>query len=264
MNRNTSNKLRKSPFGKALRLSLIFLVAFSLSGFCNFSATAGPLKFASRERLVYQAKWGFLNAGETVIETLPPESVNGVRVLHFVMTTRTSDGLDPFYMVRERQDSYVDEKFTHSVQYEKKAAGKHPRDIVVYFNWRQRQATHSNFGELNKPIAIAAGTFDPLSMFFAIRRSDFREGSAIEVTITDGKKLIPVKVRISGREKITINQVVVDTFVVEPDFDLKQAFNSDVPRLKIWFSADEKRIPVKIQSKVKVGTFDLELVSASL
>jgi hypothetical protein len=38
----------------------------------------------------------------------------------------------------------------------------------------------------------------------------------------------------------------------------------DVPQLKIWFTADDKRIPVKIQSKVKVGYFIFELVAVEL
>jgi len=49
-----------------------------------------------------------------------------------------------------------------------------------------------------------------------------------------------------------------------PNFDLTKAFDKNQPELKIWFTADKKHIPVKIQSRMKIGTFDLELVSSHL
>lgn len=227
-------------------------------------AEARELPFSSREMFVYKAKWGILNAGEAVIETLPSEIVNGMRVWHFAMTTSTSGSVDQFYPIRERQDSYVNENFTHSLQYEKRAMGKNPREVVVYFNWRQMQAVYANFGDPHQPVSIVPGTFDPLSMFFAIRMQPLREGSSFIIPITDGKKLIQVRALVTGREKVAVNNREYDTYVVVPDFDLKQAFEKEQPRLKIWFSADKKHIPVKIRSSMKLGTVDFELVSAVL
>jgi len=36
---------------------------------------------------------------------------------------------------------------------------------------------------------------------------------------------------------------------------------SENPQLRIWFSADEKKIPLKIHSKVGIVTFIFELAS---
>jgi hypothetical protein len=35
------------------------------------------------------------------------------------------------------------------------------------------------------------------------------------------------------------------------------------PALKIWFSTDERQVPVKFQSKLAVGSFIFELMSAT-
>jgi hypothetical protein len=35
------------------------------------------------------------------------------------------------------------------------------------------------------------------------------------------------------------------------------------PDLKIWFSNDERQVPVRIESKVIIGTFVFELVSTT-
>jgi len=227
-------------------------------------SAAKALPFNTRERFVYKATWGGIEAGEAVIETLPSEYVNGRRLFHFAMTAQTSSTVDYIYKLRDRQDSYVDQDFTHSVQYEKKATGKNPRAIVVHFNWRQMNATYVNFGEQQRPVSIVPGTFDPLSLFFAIRKHDLREGSAIHIPVTDGKKLIATKARVKGRERITVNERTYDTYVVVPDVDMRQEFDKDQLNLTFWITADEKRIPVKIESQQKFGKVILELVSAVL
>lgn len=227
-------------------------------------SSAKTLPFNTRERFVYKAKWGGIEAGEAVIETLPYEYVDGRPFFHFVMTTQTSGAVDRIYKIRERQDSYVDQNFTHSVQYEKRTMGKHPREVVVYFDWRLKNATYVNFGEPEKSVSIVPGTFDPLSMFYVIRKHDLQEGASIQIPITDGKKLISTRALVKSREKIVVNERTYDTYVIVPDFDLRKAFEKDQPDMKIWLTADDRRIPVKIESKQKIGKVVLELVSAVL
>jgi hypothetical protein len=243
---------------------LLALIVFTLTGLFVSTGAARELPFSAGEKFVYKAKWGFVDAGEAVIETLPYESINGKKVLHFAMTTNTSETVDRIYKSKQRQDSYVDSNFTHSVQYQKRSMGSHPREVVVYFDWKLHQAVYVNFGEPERPVSLVPGTFDPLSMFFVIRMGELKEGKVIEIPITDGKKFIAVKALVSGRERITVNDREYDTYVVVPNFDLSKAFDKNQPDLKIWFTADKKRIPVKIQSKMKIGTFDLELVSSHL
>jgi hypothetical protein len=36
---------------------------------------------------------------------------------------------------------------------------------------------------------------------------------------------------------------------------------SDHPQIKVWLTADERKIPIKIRSKVGIISFDFELVS---
>ena len=53
-----------------------------------------------------------------------------------------------------------------------------------------------------------------------------------------------------------------DTWLVEPDLSqIKHVFEKNPhARLQIWVTADERRIPVKLQSKIAVGSFTAELV----
>ena len=247
-------------------LFIFTVIAFTMTfGFAeNTRAVEKVFPFYPGERLTFQVKWSFIPAGETVLEILPIETINGVKSYHFVMTAQTYPFVDFFYKVRDRVDAYADVGMTHSVLYRKQSRGKTKRNVVVNFNWEKQQAQFSNLGKRKKPIPILAGSFDPLSIFYAFRLHDRKENAVIEIPVTDGKKCVMGKAKIVKREEIKVASGTYDTYLVEPDLKhisgvFKKARKA---KLKIWVTADKRRIPVRIKSKVIVGSFVAELISA--
>ena len=73
------------------------------------------------------------------------------------------------------------------------------------------------------------------------------------------------RARIKKRESLTVAHGTYDIFLVEPELQhIGGVFqkSKDV-KLKIWVTADARRIPIKITSKVVVGSFVAELISAT-
>ena len=244
--------------------TLIAAVAIlALSAVTWAAPAAAP--FQQGEKLVYRALWGRVPAGDAVIEVLPFKVHNGIRLYHFAMTTRTSPLVDRLYKVRERQDSYPDERLTHTVLYMKKNTGAHPRDVVVTYDRQRMTATYASFGQAEKPVPIQAGTFDPLALFFVIRLHTFHSGDVLEIPVSDGKKWIRTRATVAGRENVTIGGRIYDTYLVIPDMERLDGVVKDgeEPQLKIWFTADERKLPVRIESRAGAGRFVFELVSAS-
>ncbi len=235
------------------------------SGFAkNVKALEKSPPFHPGEKLIFQAKLGIIPVAEIILETLPMAIVNGAKSHHFTITIKTNSFMDFFYKIRERSDGYTDADMTHSVLYKKESKGKHPRNVVVDFSWEEQEATYSNFEKKMKPIAILHGSFDPLSIFFVIRLHDLKEGLEIEIPVTDGKKCRLVKATVLKREDIKLAGETYDTYLVEPGIEsisdvFKKAGES---KIKMWFTADKRKIPVKIKSKIGAGTFIFELVSA--
>jgi hypothetical protein len=248
-----------------LILSSVLGVFLITAFYCGIAAAGEAFPFRPGEKLTYRAQWGVIPAGEVTIEVLPIEFVQGTRAYHFRMVTKTNEAVDLVYKVRERQDSYISADMIHSILYTKKAEGKYPRDIVITFDWNKLEATRSNFGEKMAPIHIPSGSFDPLALFFVIRLQDLKKNPVLEIPITEGDRNIRVRAMVEQRETIVIEGKSYDTFKVTPDMALLEEENvvkkSDEPQLEIWFTADDKRIPVKIQSKVKIGYFNFQLVS---
>ena len=229
----------------------------------NAIAVGHNLPFYPEEKMTFEVRWAFIPAGEAVLEVLPIETMKGKRSYHFVFTARTYEFIDLFYKVRDMIDSYTDVEMTHSILYRKQHKGKSQKDVVVNFDWEREEAQYSNFGEKLEPVSIMPGTFDPLSVFYSFRLNDLNENKEIKTPVTDGKKCIIGKARVIRREKIELSSGSYDTYLVEPDLEhiggvFKKSRNAE---LQIWVTADDRCIPVRIKSRVKVGSFVAELVS---
>ena len=72
------------------------------------------------------------------------------------------------------------------------------------------------------------------------------------------------RVQIVGREEVKLSSGTYDTYLLEPELkDLGGVFKkSKNAKIQVWITADERKIPVKVKSKVVVGSFVAELVSA--
>ena len=245
-----------------LRLVTAFLVIIALT--TNTEASERACPFSPGERLTFQVKWSFIPAGEGILEILPMERVNGIQAYHFVMTTRTYPVVDLFYKVRDRIDAYTDAAMTHSILYKKRKEGKSKGNVVVNFDWGKPEAQYSNFGEKSSPIPIKPGSFDPLSVFYAFRLHALRENMELQAPVTDGKRCVMGKAKIVRRETVKVASGTYDTFLVEPELQhIRGVFKkSKNAKLQIWVSADHSRIPVRIRSKVSVGSFVAELIAA--
>jgi len=248
-----------------LAFSFIVILFMMIFGFAEgVKAVEKTFPFYPGEKLTFQVKWSFIPAGEAVLEVLPIETINGVTAYHFVMTARTYSFIDLFYKVRDRIDAYTDTGMIHSILYRKKKEGKTKRKVVVSFNWEKKEAQYSNFGEKRKPVPILFGSFDPLSVFYAFRLHNLKVNAEIETPVTDGKKCVMGKAKVIKREKVKLASGTYDTYLVEPDLKhIGGVFErSKNAKLKIWVTADTRRIPVRVKSKVRVGSFVSELISA--
>ena len=260
----------KTPFFKyrIRQIGICFVVGVLTIGSLNSSSSAieKNLLFGPGEKLTFKLKWMFITAGEAVLEVLPFETIDHVKSYHFVLTAKSSSFIDHFYKVRDRIDAYMNAEMTHSILYKKdQHEGKRIKDVVVKFDWERNEAIYSNFKQKRKPIDILPGSFDPLSAFYYVRRIGFKENSIIERPVTDGKKCVIGKATVIRRETIQISSGTYDTYLIEPDLKhVGGVFEkSKDAKIQLWVTADKRRIPVKIKSKVVVGSFVGELVSAT-
>lgn len=226
-----------------------------------------PLPFAPGEILEYELRWGSIPAGTARLEVQPVKTINGEPALHFVLTAESNAFVDVFYKVRDRIDAFADIAMTRSVRYEKKQQeGSHKREELIEFDWNKRQAHYSNFGKKKAPIRLMKGSFDPLSAFYYTRTVPLApEHGPLQRPITDGRKNVIGRLTVAARETITLtNGKTYETLRIEPELKhVGGVFKATQgAKIQVWITDDAQRIPVRIQSKVKIGHFTGELITA--
>ena len=224
---------------------------------------ASDLPFGPGERIDYSVSWVKINAGQLSLEIAPMASVKGEKCWHFVMTGRTSGFVDVFYKVRDRIDAYTNLAITHSVFYAKKTRGSKQKDEKIDFFWDRQQARYSKNGCIRKVVKIQAGTFDPLSVFYFFRLKSLVPGQVVRVPVSDGKKCVVGQGKVIRREPIQIGKKTYDCVLIVPDLrHIGGVFrHGKDSRMKMWLTSDALHIPIRIETRVKVGTFRVEMTS---
>jgi len=249
-----------------LKPAIIFLFFLLLLSFPGLS-TALDASFQSGEKLTFQLRWEFIPAGKATLMVEPITEIDGQPAFHFVMTARTNSFLDHIYKVRDRIDSYTDTEMTCSLFFNKnQREGRHRRKVDITFDWENSRACYSREGKEDSFLDLLPGTFDPLGIFYFIRSLDLDDISTIERPVSDGKKCVVGIANIIKRETITVPAGTFDTLLIEPNLkDVGGVFEkSKDSNIFLWITADSRHIPVKIKSKVVVGSFVGELTEIQL
>jgi hypothetical protein len=244
---------------KSLRAVLLCLVLGC--AFAPVSARA-ELPFGAGEKLSYELFWTFVRAGSATLETFPGQQVEGRPAILFRAQAKSTPFIDTFYKVRDTIESWVDPGVTRGLEYKKdQEEGTYERHYLVRFDPNGNVAYRYSKGAFKNAVIIPTGTFDPLSMLFLFRTKPLAVGYEFSAPVTDGEKVVNGRAKVVRRETIKTAAGEFDTFLVEPDVrDIGGVFRkSPDATLQVWITADARRIPVRVRSKVVVGFFSMEL-----
>ena len=241
--------------------SIFWILHFN--GSVHAAPTAFP--FQNGERLAFQIFWGFIPAAHVSLEVVPIEQEPDgapAAAYHFTLNACTLPVIDLIYPYRERIDSYVAANVQYSLLYKKAQESRHPRDIVVQFDWDNGVVRSTNYGKPSAPIPLQPGTLDPLAALYYIRTQALSGDFTLEQWVTDGKKLSRGKARFIQKETITIQGKTYQTIKIEPDLrEVTGVFEkSPGAKMYVWLTDDDRKIVVKLKSKVTVGSFVAELL----
>jgi len=215
---------------------------------------------------MFNLKWGIIPAGEAILEVLPDVSDDPSQAFRFLMTARTTPFIDRFYKVRNRLESHTDPEITRSYFFNNdQNEGRTQKKSQVHFNWERMEACYFSEDRCKRIIPILPGAFDPLSAFYYIRTLELGPDASMERPVTDGKKCVIGRAGVIRRETITVPLGTFDTYLLKPELEhVGGVFKkSKGAELYIWVTADYRRIPVKLQSRVVIGSFVGELTAAN-
>lgn len=216
--------------------------------------------FKAGEKLTFSIGWEFINAGTAVL------SVEGLKTIgnspcYFVSAeTKSNAFFSTLYKVRDRLESYIDVNGIYPLKYVKKTyEGGYQRNFTVLFDHKKQKAAIADADSGNSEIDIPRYLQDIISAFYFIRTQPMMEGTDIRLSVFDNGRYKDVTVKVVKKERISVTAGEFDCILVQTPIG---PFNNKSD-LNIWLTADARRIPVLMKSKIIIGSVRAELESFS-
>ena len=209
----------------------------------------------------YDLYWSLLKIGSAQLKFDTFESENDLGKLYrTTFTIKTNALIDAIYPVEthiESTSTLVDEKIK-PVSYKKTSReGTKTVTSKIFYDYNLNQIIEENNESKLQPIKITKDLTDPLNLVFSICSNNFKKNSIFQKSICDGGKTVLVKTAYTGTELISTKVGEFKTQVVQLNpSGLRGVFKkSPNANINIYLSENLPAIPIKLESRVKMGNF---------
>ncbi|MBI5624867.1 MAG: DUF3108 domain-containing protein [Elusimicrobia bacterium] len=209
------------------------------------------------QTLVFDVSWGVIGVGQSTLEMSRLVDFNG-RPAYEIVSRAVSNGFcDTFFKVRDVNYSWLDARTLSSLGYLKNLREGHfYRDEWTLFDHAAKRYLAKWAGR-DHHYSVRQGTIpvpvqDILSSMVFIRTQELKEGAEIILDVNT-KENWPLVVKVVKRTKVKVPAGRFDTFLLEPALRKEGIFIQKGKRLRVWVTADERRIPVLMKVEVFFG-----------
>jgi hypothetical protein len=213
--------------------------------------------FGVGERLVFDVNYGYITAGEAVMMIPAYDSIAGRKCFRIQFAVNSLPSFSWIYKVADRYLTYVDVEAIAPLRFEQHIReGSYSRDFIAEFD-QTRQIAKTTEGQH----PIPAYVHDILSAFYFVRTVDFsayKTGDMFTLYNFYGDKSYELGVRFLGRQELEVAAGTFRTIVVEPLVKEGGLFKSE-GRIVVWLSDDVLKMPVRVNTRVVIGSIDTEL-----
>ncbi len=225
-----------------------------------FAVTEDCFPFVG-EHYKYDVGWEFVNAGTAEIK-ITKKGANGYKVHNFA---RTNGFLDLFKRVRDTivsEGICIDGKMQSTLFTTDQLERKYRAVKRAEFLYKENKVSYTKNGK-NKVFDVPSGYLNVIDAFYLTRLNPPTKDHPISIPIFDSEKKYDVAVKLLKKEKIRgLKGKRVECLVIQPELKTEGVFTS-VGVIKIWLTNDERRIPLKITAKLKIGRIVVKLTEYS-
>jgi len=223
--------------------------------------------FEGGEKEVYQATWNGMFAVATAEVHAVPAVVDGRKVYQVRVEAKTSRTLDWIWKMRDTISSTFDAKALLPSRF---TFSQRENSRVIDTDARLDQATKKwavNRQQVGKRAKIyqfdAQNTLDPITAVYLARSTDFKVGDRLYFKIFGGRYQYLLELFVEKKEPVELaSGKRIEAYRIIPRIQniTKNGYAGRLNDATIWISADSRRLPVKLSSKVVFGTVYLDLV----
>ncbi len=210
--------------------------------------------FGIGERMDYRVKFGPLKVGQAFMAVEGLDTIAGHLTYHLRFHIQ---GGTVFYKLDDKQESWLDVLLLATRRYEQDSKqGSYERKRQYDFDLEAGVLTR-NDGEVSD---IPSDALDEAAFIYFVRTIPLEVGETYEWNRYYRSDRNPVILQVLRRERVKLPAGEFETIVVRPIIKTGGIF-SEGGEAEVYITDDELRIPVKLVSKLKVGSVILELTS---
>ncbi|HKD83574.1 MAG TPA: DUF3108 domain-containing protein [Terriglobales bacterium] len=218
-------------------------------------------QFPYGQTLHYEGEWRFWTAGVATVRIEQSGSQN-----HIAATADSTGVVSLLYRVQDRFNSYFDGKSLCSSKLIKHTEeGSHKRETTITYEYARGKAVldERNLKDNQQKRVendIPNCVTDVLSGIFYVSSLPLQIGATYTFPLNDGSKTVTVQAHVEGKEQIKTTAGTFQTLRVGPEGD-SGALLKNKGRIWIWYTDDDKHLPVQMRAKLFWGTVTVYLTS---
>lgn len=236
-------------------------------GFTGRRPNVDPFRVG--EKVTFNISYFKVVAGELTLQVMPFVEVNGVKSYHFRIHIKSNDFFSKIYAVDDVADTYVDYEqlrpFSHTIDVKE---AKQLASIRSVYDWQTGKGSYwhkkitKDKGEEKKEFSwdLAPYSQNVVSAIFYLRNFTLRDKKKVAFNMADEDKNLIFRGEVVRKEQLDTDAGEFNTVVVKPQFEVDGLFKP-VGDILIWMTDDDRKLIVRIESKIRIGTLVAKLKS---
>lgn len=216
--------------------------------------------FSVGEELVFEIRWIGLLAGHASMAVRSQVNRDGHDVYHIITQAQSTPFFSLFYHVRDVGETYVDVRGLYPWYYHlDQREGTRVVERTVTFDQRRGRAVYTKNQGTPQELGVPPGVQDSVSSFYLLRTLPLQVGQATTIKTFSNGRLYDVEIHVLRQEKVDAYWGPVETLVVRPVLKFQEILRQKGEVL-IWLTDNAHRIPVRMQTEIKVGSIVATLI----
>jgi hypothetical protein len=220
-------------------------------------------QFSYGDTLHYEGEWRFITAGVATLRIEQSGTQN-----HIAATADSSGVVAMLYRVQDRLNTYVDGKKLCSYKVIKHTEeGSRQRETMVTYDYNRGKAVleerNLKDNQQKKTESDIPGCVtDLVSGMFYVASLPLQPGDTYIFPVNDGGQTVTAQAHVEAREEVKTPAGVFKTVRVGPEGDAGTLLKNK-GRIWIWYTDDQRHLPVQMRAKLTWGTVTVYLASIS-
>lgn len=224
-----------------------------------------PVPFRVGETLAYDVSWSsYLTAGTATVTVREKRPSFGSSAYYIVAEGRPTPLLSKLYTLYYKADTLLD---AYSLLPQRGSVyseeGRDRRTKTVSFNQGARTAVYEvqTATHVRRDMKLPPYSQDALSAIYVLRAIPLKPGASITMPVSDSGRSYKVQVTVGQAESVRSGIGTVNAWRVTPTI-YDERGKPTGRAMAMWISDDARRLPVKLQAELAVGSFQLTLREA--